>query len=115
MIAREEPPQLELPSFNRQGYKISTAARESRLVRICEKTTELGLDTTSPEVVIFGSNKHSNEVDTESAQIGSIVRYLVIWKSLLDFCIAMGDYESGAILARKDVWQRLFSYQPSSC
>jgi hypothetical protein len=88
---------------NRQGYKIPAHEREKGIEAAVQKMKELGLDLEGPKVVITGSNKHSNSVGTDAGQTSTIERYEQFWRPLLDFCIAIGDFESAGILCRKNV------------
>jgi hypothetical protein len=60
----------------------------------------LNPETVVLKIEIMGFDKHNpliNSNATDSASIPTIVRYQSIWRYLFQFCIIVGDYESGII------------------
>lgn len=83
-----------------EHYSITPQQYQIGLAKIDEQITALGLDVESPQVQIVGRVKKTNTAGNDSAEKTSIDRYACIWKGLLNFCIEIGDYKSGIILAR---------------
>jgi hypothetical protein len=81
-------------------FRISKEKFDAGLARIKNRISELGLDTNSPKVVIEGGDKRNQRMGTDRAEKTSIQRYESIWHHLLQFCVLIGDYDSGIILAR---------------
>jgi integrase len=68
------------------------------LRKIEDTTLKHKLDTTSALINIAGAT--ADNMGTDHASVATISRYEEVWAGLLDFCIDVGDYESGIILHR---------------
>ena len=78
---------------------ITDEARAAGLAKIREKVKELDLDDSLPRIEITSIDRE--EESNDPVKESTLDRYKSCWKGLLDFCILIGDYESGIILHRK--------------
>jgi len=91
-------------SKSTKGFKIPHSQRAAGLSKISDAIKQLGLDTDGPKVIIRGSRKVDGVISvgqsTDIANEATIKGYENKWAQFLDFCIAMGDYETGMLFAR---------------
>ena len=58
----------------------------------------LKLDVNGPKPKIVGKCKADGTIGTDSCSESSIKTYYNIWNGMLEFCLAMDDYDSAVIL-----------------
>jgi integrase len=81
-------------------YRISDAARAAGLQKVEEAARNHHLNTTSTPIRIVGTGTSSDNMANDSSTRSTIHRYENVWSGLLDFCIEVGDYDSGILLHR---------------
>jgi hypothetical protein len=77
------------------------AQRTASKALVWKRIVERGLDTTGDRVVITGSDKRTNTIGTDSAQVSSIKRYGSPIHSLQYYAWRTGDLDSQIILERE--------------